>query len=240
MKLNDAVPFVATVLMFAFAAIVLQKFVQRRHLHNLFWGVGLAMFGIGTFAEAYLAIAWSDALFRAWYVFGAMLNAGWLGHGSLILLARRPWLRFVTAALVVLSAVGIIATFTIPINSAAFTTTMAVGEQYKAILPPGAPVRLLTPIFNIYGTIFLVGGAFYSAYLYRRKQMAAHRVAGNILIAVGALVIAAAGTLTRLFFGGLLSISELIAAVLMFGGFMIASAPAAALAPAASEAQRPV
>jgi hypothetical protein len=227
MGLNLLLSFVATVIMFTFSAIVLYRFVQRRQLHNLFWGIGLLMFGIGTFAEAYLALAWSDLLFRSWYVFGAMLNAGWLGHGSLTLLARRPWLRYLTLALVVLSLIGLVAVFTQSINSAAFTTTQPVSAQYKDILPKGG-VRLLTPLFNVYGTIFLIGGAVYSAYLLWRKQTSPNRMFGNVLAAAGALVIASAGTLTRLFFGGFLTVSELAAAVLMFAGFMLASAPVTA------------
>jgi len=239
MDLDLAFSIIAAVIMFSFTIVVLYRFVQRRHLHNLFWGVGLLMFGIGTFAEAYLKLAWSDLLFRSWYVFGAMLNAGWLGHGSLALLVRRPWVRYLTLAVVVLSLIGIVAVFTVSINSAAFTATQPVAAQYKDVLPKGG-VRLLTPLFNVYGTVFLVGGAIYSAYLFWRKQMSPNRVVGNVLIAAGALVIASAGTLTRLFFGGFLTVSELAAAVLMFVGFMLASAPSRAPARETGEATRAV
>jgi len=37
----------------------------------LVWGIGLAMFGLGSFAEVYLALAWSRAVFD-WYLFGAI------------------------------------------------------------------------------------------------------------------------------------------------------------------------
>ncbi len=107
----------------------------------------------------------------------------------------------------------------------------ALSEQYKQILSPGAPVRAMTPIFNIYGTVFLVGGALYSAYLFWRKRVLPPRVMGNILIAAGALVIASASTLTRLFFAGFLYLGELVAAILMFAGFIIATSPAAEMTP---------
>ena len=239
MNLNLLVSLVSTVVMFVFAAIVLQRYRQRRHLHNLFWGIGLVMFGIGTFAEGFLLLQWNAVIFLSWYVFGAMLNAAWLGHGTLCLLSRRSWVRYVTVGLVALSLIGLVASFNLPLNSSAYSAGVPIGEQYKAILPAGAAVRMLTPIFNIYGVIFLVGGAIYSSYLFWRKKVLRQRVIGNLLIAAGALVVASAGTLARLDIGALMPISELIAAILMFAGFIVSTSPAAVPATAPSEAPGP-
>jgi drug/metabolite transporter (DMT)-like permease len=96
-------------------------------------------------------------------------------------------------------------------------------------MPPidqGATVRLTTPFFNIYGLITLVGGALYSAFLFLRKRVLPNRVLGNVLIAAGALSIGFASTLTRLGYGSLLYLGELVAAVLMYVGFRVAGAPA--------------
>lgn len=237
MDLNLLLSLVSTIIMFIFAAIVLQRYLQRRHLYNLFWGIGLVMFGIATFAEGFLLLQWNAVMFLSWYVFGAMLNAGWLGHGTLSLLSRRSWVRYVTVGLVVLSLIGLVVSFTLPLNSSAYSAATPISEQYKAILPAGAAVRALTPIFNIYGTIFLVGGAVYSSYLFWRKRVFRQRVIGNLLIAAGALVVASAGTVARLAFGGLLPISELIAAVLMFAGFIVSTSPAAVPAATPTEAR---
>jgi hypothetical protein len=100
-------------------------------------------------------------------------------------------------------------------------------------MPPieeGATVRLTTPFFNIYGLITLVGGALWSAWLFLRKRVLPNRVLGNVLIAAGALSIGFASTLTRLGVGGYLYLGELVAAVLMYAGFVLASAPAQAKA----------
>jgi hypothetical protein len=239
MDVNLLVSLVSTIIMLIFGAIVLQRYARRRHRHNLFWGVGLVMFGIATFSEGYLLLQWNALAFLSWYVLGAMLNAGWLGHGTLSLLSRRRWVSYVTVVLVILSLIGLVVTFTLPLDATAYSVGVPISEQYAAILPAGAAVRMLTPIFNIYGTIFLVGGAFYSAYLFWRKRVLQHRVIGNVLIAVGALVVASAGTLARLAFGGFMPVSELIAAVLMFAGFIVATSPAAVPAAATKEAPRP-
>ncbi|MEI6289846.1 MAG: hypothetical protein WCP19_05385, partial [Chloroflexota bacterium] len=76
-------------------------------------------------------------------------------------------------------------------------------------------------LLNIYGTIGLVGGAAYSAYLFWRKQVLASRMFGNILIAGGAMFPAMAGTLVKAGFLDALYISELLGAVLMFAGFLL-------------------
>ena len=40
-------PFASTVIMVFFTVSVLERYLARRKLHFLFWGIGLAMFEIG-------------------------------------------------------------------------------------------------------------------------------------------------------------------------------------------------
>ena len=104
------------------------------------------------------------------------------------------------------------------------------GEQVtvsRGILPLGAPIRMTTVFFNIYGTIMLVGGALWSSWLFLRKGVLPNRALGNVLIAIGALLIASASTLTRLGAGDFLYLGELLAAVFMYAGFTLAARPAA-------------
>ena len=89
----------------------------------------------------------------------------------------------------------------------------------------GGAVRLTTPFFNVYGLITLVGGALWSAWLFLRKRVLPNRVIGNVLIAAGALSIGFASTLTRMGYGQLLYLGELIAAILMYVGFVMAGRP---------------
>ena len=257
MSLNHILPFLSTAIMAVFTVYVLQRYFVRRAQHFLFWGIGLAMFGAGSFAEAYLALAWNKWVFFIWYLFGAALNAGWLGHGTLTLLTRKKWVHGVTALLVVgsLYASFLMLQAMPNLDEAVFTTSKPISEQYgtkvleagesppagaetmttiyrgeevtvvRGILPLGTPVRLTTPFFNIYGLLTLVGGAIWSAYLFWRKRVLPNRVVGNVLIAAGALSIGFASTLTRLGYGQLLYLGELIAAILMFSGFLMAARP---------------
>ena len=99
-------------------------------------------------------------------------------------------------------------------------------QVQKGILPLGASIRISTIFFNIYGTLMLVGGALWSAWLFLRKQVLPNRVIGNVLVAAGALSIGLASTLTRLGYGGYLYLGELVAAILMYSGFVLAARPA--------------
>jgi hypothetical protein len=238
MSATTVLPFFSTLVMLVFTVSVLQRYRARRKLHFLFWGIGLAMFGIGSFAEAYFAVAgWSAPVFFGWYLFGAALNAGWIGHGTLLLLFRKRWVHVFTAALVVgsLATLVLMAMVMPRLDATAFNPAIPISEQYREIMPAiddGAIVRLATPFFNIYGLVTLVGGALWSAWLFLRKRVMPNRVLGNVLIAAGALSIGFASTLTRLGYGQYLYIGELIAATLMYAGFVTASAPATEVEPA--------
>ena len=104
-----------------------------------------------------------------------------------------------------------------------------------AIVTPG--VRSLTPFFNLYGTITLVGGAAYSAWIFWRKRVLLHRAIGNVLIAVGAILPAFGGAFSRLGIGGALYLSELLGALLLLVGFWRAITPigSATAAPAETD-----
>lgn len=230
MSINLILPFLSTLVMFAFTAYVLQRYFVRRRLCFLFWGLGLAMFGIGSLSEALLALSWNEWVFFAWYLFGAVLTAAWIGQGTVYLLAKKKRAHVLTVILVTASLIAAVMLLrTMPdLNSAFFTPDEPISEQYREIMPPiseGGYVRLTTPFFNIYGLVTLVGGALWSTYLFWRKRVLPNRVIGNVLIAVGALTIASASTLTRLGYGSVLYLGELLAAILMFSGFLVAAAP---------------
>lgn len=230
MSINLILPFLSTLIMFAFTAYVLQRYYVRRKLHFLFWGLGLAMFAIGSFSEAYLAFSWNQWIFFTWYLFGAILTAAWIGQGTVYLLAKKRRANILTIILISASIVAaVLLLTTMPdLDASIFNPSIPISEQYREIMPPiseGGYVRLVTPFFNIYGLITLVGGALWSTYLFWRKRVLPNRVIGNVLIAAGALTIASASTLTRLGYGSVLYLGELLAAILMFIGFLVAAAP---------------
>jgi hypothetical protein len=226
MDLLHFLPFLSTAVTFFFAASVLNRYRIGRRPHSLMWGIGLVLYSLGTLAEAYLALRWSTTLLRLWYLSGAMLTAAWLGQGTIFLLLRKPGVAAgIAAALALVSLVAVVAVFTAPVNGAAFQPALPISTQYKDLLTRTGLMIVLTILLNIYGTVTLVGGAAYSAWLFYRKHVLANRMTGNILIAVGALFPAGAGTLIRIGLGDWLYVSELIGATVMFVGFWLATQP---------------
>lgn len=149
MSINHVLPFLSTLIMLVFTVSVLRRYIVRRQAHFLFWGIGLAMFGAGSFAEAYLALVWNKWIFFAWYLFGAALNAAWLGHGTMYLLVRKRWVHGVTAVLIIGSLfAGYLMLQAIPkLDEAVFTTDKIISEQYGTkVLDEGesAPAGALT------------------------------------------------------------------------------------------------
>jgi hypothetical protein len=226
MDILHVFPFISTVITLLFAAMVLSRYFKGRRPHSLLWGIGLVLYAAGTFSEAYLALAWSPIWLRVWYLSGAMLTAAWLGQGTIYLLIRKPGMadKFMIGLLLVsIVSVGLI--WITPLDASIFKTTLPISTQYKSIMVRGGLTILLTALLNIYGSIGLIGGAIYSAYLFWRKHVLPNRVFGNVLIAAGALFPAGAGTLIKLGLGDWLYVSELFGATIMFLGFWLATQP---------------
>lgn len=231
----------STIISFIFAAAVFRRYSYKRGAHLLYWGIGLIFYGLGTFTEVILAFTYNTAVLKAWYLAGAMLTAAWLGQGTVYLLVRRRGAANVlSAALILLSLAAAALVFAAPVTAAAagYLPSQPASEQYKEILVRSGPMVLLTILLNIYGTLTLVGGAIYSAYLFWRKKVLANRMFGNILIAAGALLPASAGTFVQAGLVDFLYISEFVGVILMYAGFVQATAsrPAAEAQPSPAPA----
>ena len=223
---NTFLPFVSSVVSFVFAYFVFKRYAIKKGEHLLLWGIGMIYYGIGGFCEGYYgAFGWNPVIYRLWYLFGAILVAAWLGQGTVYLLARKRWANFLMVLLVIGSLYGAYKVFSAELDPALMTTSLHTGSELSghAIVTDG--VRSLTPIFNLYGTVFLVGGAVYSAWIFFRKRILLHRTIGNILIAVGAIAPAFGGAFSRMGVPAALYIGELVGAILMFVGFRRATTP---------------
>ena len=220
------IPVLSTIVSLIFAAAVFNRWRFKRPPHLLLWGSGLVLYGLGTLSEVILAFTFSPLFLKVWYLCGAMLVAAWLGQGTVYLLVRR---RRVANGLMILLGLASIASLLLiaaaPVSAgASFDTARPVSEQYKEFLVRSGPVTLLTIVLNIYGTLTLVGGAIFSAFLFWRKNVLANRMLGNILIAAGALMPALGGSLVKAGLVDFLYLSEFLGVVLMYGGFLLATA----------------
>ena len=232
-------PFLSTLVTFAFAVAVFTRFLKRRGPHLLLWTIGLIFFGLGTLSEVILGFTFSSLMLKLWYLSGAMLTAAWLGQGTIHLLVRRKgvaWTLTGILAAVSLLAATLVLTSAVTPAAASYHVTQAISSQYKDILTRNGLTIALTIILNIYGTLTLVGGAIYSAIIFWRKHVLFNRMIGNILIAVGGIAPAMAGSFVNMGLADLLYLSELIGVILMYIGFIQATTvPARESVPAAAD-----
>src|SRR5512143_4138761 len=127
---NTLLPFLASVVSFIFAFFVFKRYLARRGAHLLLWGIGMVLYGIGGFCEAYYgALGWNDLIFRLWYLFGAILVAAWLGQGTVYLLMRRRWANVLMVILVLGSLYGAFRVFTAQLDPSLMASSLHTGSE---------------------------------------------------------------------------------------------------------------
>jgi hypothetical protein len=93
---NVLLPAITSLLGFGFAIVLLSRFVQRHQPYYLVWVLGLLWYALAAGSEALGgAVGWTAALYKAWYVTGAIGVAAYLGAGS-VYLHREPSFGSVT------------------------------------------------------------------------------------------------------------------------------------------------
>jgi hypothetical protein len=82
-------PAVTAILALVFSAALFDQWRERHGSFQLVWGLGMLFYGIAAGCEAIAgANGWNEALYRTWYLTGAVWTAGWLGLGTAVLLGR--------------------------------------------------------------------------------------------------------------------------------------------------------
>lgn len=217
-----AVSLGAAIVSAVFGALVLAQWLSRRKPFQMAWAFGLGLYAIAAFAQ-FLAEAygWSPTTYKVYYLVAAPLVAV-LGIGSTLLLHRRAGVGF-TLYTIILFAVFAVAVAGATVNEAALTSSLPVAGS---ALPSN--VRIFSPLFTVPGSVALIGIAAYS---YWRT-----RLPFNLWIGVGALIVAAGGSLARFDISWALYIGELVGIAVMFWGFLASQDLAKAKRPAASHA----
>lgn len=201
-------PLAATVLALVFSALVGRQYLGKKKTHQLLWSISFAIFAFATFSEfiSEFTQVWNVTLYRFYYVASASL-VGLMGAGTVFLLSNKRGARiFLVLMLLVIAALSYGA-LTAAVNEAAFVPGVTVAG--KAM--PRA-VRIFSPLINVPGSLALIGGALYSWYRTRTGY--------NLLIALGALVIAAAGSAARFGRTEFLYAGEIVGLAFLFLGFL--------------------
>jgi hypothetical protein len=97
---NLLLPLASSAVSFVFAALVFTQWTQRRRSFQLVWAIGLLWYGISAGTEFWgSAFGWTEPLYRAWYLIGALFVAAYLGMGTVYLLARTRFGYFAAATI---------------------------------------------------------------------------------------------------------------------------------------------
>lgn len=184
---------------FALAIVILNHYAAApaRRQHELVWGISFLMFGLGALIELLGdTIGWTDPMARVYYVTGPILAVAYLGIGEAMLLWHGRTAKIAVWLGIGFTVLTLLVVFTAPLNPALLhgeSPWYAVAPQGKGALP-----SYLAAVSNIIGTLLLVGGALYSAWVFWRKGIMRQRMIGCILLAVGALAVALGGTVYKL------------------------------------------
>jgi hypothetical protein len=211
------VPLLAAGVSLVFALAVLDQFFERRRDYLVYWAIGLFAWSVGTFSEfLFEAVGAGSLTFRLWYLSGAVVTAAWLGMGTVALLAgRRRWVDMLAGALILATILAYARGLAADVNLQAVRDA---GHLTGEAFPDS--VRLMTPFFNVFGTVALVGGAAWSAIALARRRTPGWRVQANVLIAVGSLLPAIGGSFSKAGQAEILYLTELAGAVVIFLGFL--------------------
>ncbi|MEY3805425.1 MAG: hypothetical protein RIR69_237 [Actinomycetota bacterium] len=193
---------------------------------------------MGLFVIASLALwwaesrGWSSASFRIFFMFGAIVNVPWLALGTVYLLAGPRIGAVVSRFLLAFSgfAIGVVAVA--PIRGEIEPLGLPAGSDHFEPLP-----RILAAVGSSIPAIVIFGGALWSAWrIIRganpamttaavRHVQSAHRLAGgNILIALGTIILSMSGTFSgRLGEDRAFVVTLLVGVTVLFAGFLVAS-----------------
>jgi len=235
----------ATLVASAFALCTGERWLRRRRPHEAAWTQALLMFALGSLAYWWAgAVGWNTANFRAFYLFGAILNVPYLAVGTIFLLRGRAAGRRVHLGVHLLAAFCAGAVLTAPTRAPIPPTGLPEGREVFGVGP-----RVMAAVGSGVGATVLIVGALWSAGgLIRGRRRTGGRgpraadagsglspvrlVVTNVAIAVGSLVLGAGGT----FFTGSaqevgFGILLVTGIVILFGGFLV-TPPAVVEAPA--------
>jgi hypothetical protein len=216
-------PLATGLLVTVFTVMLAMQWRARRKAHQLWWTIGFAMYAGAAYLEAAMQLSggWNPAMFRLYALASASLVAV-LAQGSLALVSRKKiWSRIYlgyNAVCFSAFAFGVFTTSLIAAELANPKLSSYAALGGKAVTYP----RVMSLLLTIPATFVLLGTALVSIFRFLRKKEFAYRMWANVLIAAGTVVIASGGGMAKAGNTTLFYLTEMVAAVLFFAGFLMA------------------
>ncbi|MCL5735639.1 MAG: hypothetical protein M1274_08665 [Actinobacteria bacterium] len=205
-----------------FTVLVGWQWWRRRRPHQAAWTAGMFLYTAAAIMEAWseYSDSWNPTVYRMYIVLAASL-VGFLGLGTLYLAARRRiWGHAYLVFILLCMAAFFVGVFTVTLDSSKLVPGITVGGQ--GLGPSLSFPRVMSLPLNITGSLFLFGGALYSIWRFLRRREFAYRVWANVLIALGAGLLAFVGSRARIGSTAGLYPAEMAGAALMLAGFLLA------------------
>jgi hypothetical protein len=215
-------PLATAILGFVYFGLLVSQCLKRRKTHQLMWAIGFLIYAVAAVMEFWSEFSgvWDPTLYRFYIVFAACM-VGFLGNGTLYLLAKkRVWGNAYLVFNVVCILIFLVGAFMHPLVAEFLKPGITVGGK-----PLGGTFefpRIMSFAFNIPGSILLLGGAVLSVVKFWPKKAFRYRAWANVLIFVGTLIIAGAGSMARAGVTAGLYPAEMVASAILLWGFLLA------------------
>lgn len=220
--INCALAGAAGLVACAFALSTFDRWLRRRQPHELAWSIAMALFAVGSLALWWAeSTGWTIALFRLFFLCGAVLNVSWLALGTVYLLAGRTIGDIVRTWLIAASgfAVGVIGVS--PAKTHIIPNEFPVGREMFGAVP-----RVMAAIGSGFPAIVIIAGAMWSTWRAIGRKSPGRMAVGNIVVAAGTIILSTSGLIAgRLGQDRAFAITLLIGVCALFGGFLIAGNP---------------
>lgn len=207
-----------------FSISVVRKALRSPWPPMRWWAAAIVMGLVATLAylgAVYFTHPW---LFKLYYLLGAMWMAAYMGLGSLHLEwgQRRPSLvKGAVVGVVALSLLGALLLALLPVDEGVLLTLA--GQPGTGAIPHQGTLGLLwlldTILLNTFGLLAVMLVAAASAWRAYTARAPRRVAVGNSLIALGVLLLGAAGTAARVGFPGAFWATMAVGWIVIYSGF---------------------
>ncbi|MGD2100845.1 MAG: hypothetical protein PVG83_01290 [Acidimicrobiia bacterium] len=200
-----------------FSVDLWRDYRRRPRPHIAAYGAGMTLFAIATWCLFVgVTFGWSGPVYRAFFLFGAVLNIPLLALGSMFLVVGKKSGHAMTIAVGAVAAISTTLTTTVP-----FVRPLPNGGIPHDMWDPGFGPRLFALIGGATGATILI--VLSAVSLFRFWSRDRWIVWGNALILAGTLSAAWGGTGLALGEAGGFALSLLLAVTFIWAGYRVAT-----------------
>jgi hypothetical protein len=215
--MDSVISGIAVAAAIAFAIDLWMDYRRRPRPHIAAYAVGMTLFALATSCLFIgVTFGWTGSVYRAFFLFGAILNIPLLALGSMFLIVGRRAGHIMTVFIGAIAAISTTLTATVP-----FEHPLPDSGIPHDMFATGFGPRLFAIIGGAGGATILIVLSLVSLFRFWRRDRAI--VWGNGLILAGTMSAASGGTALALGQTGLFAFSLLLAVSFIWAGYRVAT-----------------